>query len=200
MHIALLGGSFDPVHLGHLSMAVSALEAWNLDRVLLMPSATTPHKRSGAAVATEHRVRMLRAAVRGVPGLGIALDEVRRGGISYTFDTLSALCSARPHDRVGFILGLDSLLDIAKWYRGPEIAERFELLPLARPGVAVPRHIPGLPKATSDRLLASVRPGRLMDISSTEIRKRLAESRPVCYLVPYAVERYIRRHGLYGTA
>lgn len=198
--IGLLGGTFDPVHLGHIGVAESALEAFALDRVLFVPSAVTPHKRHLRITKASHRLAMLRLALADRPALGISTIELARGGTSYTVDTLAALQALHPDWDLWLLLGMDSLRELHLWHRVGELLDRCTVATLERPGVDVPlTEIPGFPPVLSRRLLQTVAHGRPMRISSSEIRTRIAKRQPIGYLVPPAVEAYIRTHRLYAT-
>lgn len=198
--VGLMGGTFDPVHLGHLLAAQSAVEAFGLDRLLFIPSAVTPHKRGARVADTADRLAMLRLAIEHESRFGVSTVEIDRGGVSYTVDTLAALHAAHPDWDLWFIVGMDSLRDLHLWRRPLDILALCTVATLERPGVDLPPgEVPGLPTEWSERLLRHVAPGRRVDVSSSEIRSRIAEGRPIRYLVPREVESYIRAHRLYAA-
>ena len=184
--LGILGGSFNPIHHGHLIVATRVAEALDLERVLLIPAAVAPLKDPGALAPARDRWEMLRRAIRGNPLFEACDLELRRGGLSYTVDTLRELHRRRPAD-YRLILGADAARLLPRW------KEAAEVLRLARPAVAArPGHgtVPGLPKKDIVEV-------PLLEISGTEIRDRVRRGLSIRYLVPDAVERYIRRRGLY---
>jgi len=200
IRIGVLGGTFNPVHTGHLLIAQDALEQFGLDRALFVPCCRPPHKPGGGLAAAAHRVAMVRAAVRGDRRFEVSELEIRRGGVSYTVDTARALRAAYPGAEIAFIIGSDSLLELRYWRSIGELLRLSRFVTLARPGWATAALAPqalGLPAPWGGRLLAEVRVGHAIDISSTDIRRRVAEGRSIRYLVPRAVAAYIARHGLY---
>ena len=195
--VGLLGGTFDPIHLGHLEAAAAALECARLDEVLLVPAGKPPHKRATRASAAD-RLEMCRRAVAGRPGLGVWDWESLRSGPSYSVDTLRAFREGRPADERFLILGWDAARDLRSW-RSPE-----EVLRLARL-VVVGR--PGLDSPTPEALrLAGIDPERATlclagtpDVAATTVRRRAARGESLDGLVPGPVEDYIRERGLYGA-
>jgi len=200
MHIGILGGSFDPVHLGHLIMAQDALERFDLDRALFVPAAQPPHKAGGPRAAAEHRMAMLAAAIEGQPDMEISPLEIERGGVSYSVDTVADLQQRRPRDVFSFIIGADTLRELHTWTRVEELLDRCRFLTLCRPGYPVRELTPErlrLPPARAAQLLRDCVSGHEIQISSSDIRMRLAEGLPIRYLVHPAVEMYIAEHRLY---
>jgi len=196
--VGLLGGTFDPVHVGHLSLAESALEAFGLERVVFIPSAVTPHKRHVRITGARHRLAMLRLAVEDHPKLDVSTLELDRGGVSYTVDTLEALRRDHPDWDLWFLIGMDSLRELHLWHRAPDLLRLCTVATLERPGVDRPLEaVPGFSPEESARLLQHAAPGRHVDVSSSGVRSRIAENLPIGYLVPPAVEAYIRAHRLY---
>lgn len=190
--IALFGGSFNPPHVAHLAVAEAAAEAAGLARVRWIPTATAPHKRGApAVVAAEHRLAMTRLAVEGNARFAVSDLEVRRGGISYTVDTLRALGAAHPGADLVLLLGGDSLADLTTWREPEAILDLARLVVYRRPGFAEA----GVPPEVLARTLFVDAP--LLDLSGTALRARIAAGRTVRYLVPDAVCAYIERHGLY---
>jgi len=199
--VGILGGTFDPVHLGHLLLAQTVREQCGLDRVLLMPCCTPPHKACGTQATAEARLAMVRLAVADDPALGVCTLEFERGGISYAVDTLRAFRARQPDAEPFFIMGMDSLRELHLWHRVEELLTLCAFVIVERPGVDRPL-APGdleLPFPWPERLLGQVIRGRLCDISSREIRRRIASGLPIRYLVPPAVEAFIRERGLYRT-
>jgi nicotinate-nucleotide adenylyltransferase len=197
--IGLLGGTFNPPHLGHLVCAAFALDGLGLDRVLLLPVHTPPHKEADGDPGVEHRVALCEAAVAGDERLGVSRAEADVPGRSYTVDTLSRLHEQRPGDQLTFIVGGDMARSLPEW-REPEA-----ILSLAEIGVAgredvgfdaIRERLGGLAGADRVRFFDMPR----IDISSTMVRHRVAAGRPIRYLVPDAVAEYIVREGLYAGA
>ncbi|MFN8549405.1 MAG: nicotinate-nucleotide adenylyltransferase [Candidatus Eisenbacteria bacterium] len=197
MRLGILGGTFDPIHLGHLLLAEQAREALDLDRVLLMPAARPPHKPDAPISDFADRLRMVALAAEESDGL-FASDLERDAGVpSFTVATLRRLRAQEPEAELWLILGGDSLRDLPTW-REPE-----EIVRLARIAV-YPR--PGEDEASANppaQLLgasATHLPGPRVHLASTEIRARVAAGRSIRFLVPRAVERYIEERGLYLPA
>ena len=191
--LALFGGSFNPPHVAHLAVAEAAAEAAGLGRVLWTPASTPPHKRGDPAVAAaEHRLAMTRLAVGGNDRFEVYDGEVRRGGVSYTVDTLRALRAAHPAADLVLLLGGDSLRDLAATWREPEaILALARVVAYRRPGAAEAA-VPPYVRARTQFVEAPP-----LDLSGTALRARLAAGRTVRYLVPDAVLAYIEMHGLY---
>ncbi len=185
--VGVLGGTFDPIHHGHLAAASEVWSALDLDRVILVPTAAQPFKEPDGPAAVEHRIAMCRLAVADDPRLEVSTVDVDRGGTTYTIDTLRDLRAQRPEDELHFIAGADALARLSEW-RDAET-----LLQLAR-FVAVTR--PGHTMSPSSGAYAVVEAPAL-DVSSTDVRRRVSEGRPIRYLVPHAVADYIEEHHLY---
>lgn len=196
-----MGGSFDPVHNGHLGVARAAAAALGLGRVLFIPAAQAPLRDAGVRATGTQRAEMLRLAINGVRnGLGVEMDvsdiELRRGGVSYTVDTLRALRAERPGDEFIWILGADQLVRLGQWREPEELARLASWAVYARSGYAwgeaVAPDVPGL-------RMHRVEPvgGVVWDVSSSEVRAKLAKGDDVAGLVPDKVIEYIRKTGLY---
>jgi nicotinate-nucleotide adenylyltransferase len=198
--IGILGGTFNPIHIGHLLAAQTVREACGLERVLLLPCHTPPHKGCGVLAPVEDRVAMVRLAAANDPGLEISTLEVERGGVSYAVDTLQEFRRRYPDCAPHFIIGMDSLRELHLWHRVEELLPLCRFVTVARPGVDRPLRPEelALPVPWPERLLADVIPGRLCEVSSREIRQRVARRLPIRYLVPAAVEEYILARGLYA--
>jgi len=212
--IGVFGGTFNPVHLGHLILAEEVRERLGLERVLFVPSNLPPHKGPGLPSGAE-RLAMVRAAIRGNPAFGAVDLEVRRAGRSYTIDTLRTLAGRLPEAaELVFLIGMDAFEEIASWHEAGALAERAHFAVFARPGHALAdpgRHAPRawgvhggktLPGGLrSWRTAAGTRvwlvPTEELSISASSIRARVAQGRSIRYLVPPAVERAISRGGLY---
>lgn len=183
---ALFGGSFDPVHVGHLIVAEAAAEALGA-RVRFLPAREQPFKRSGHAAAPAQRAEMLALAVAGNPRLAVETIELELPVPSYTVLTLRALAAREPGNRFALLLGADAARDVPQWFDVDALAGLADVVVFARPGAAVPAH-------TWIQQVIAV-PG--VDLSATEIRARVAAGRSIRYLVPDAVREYVATHGLY---
>jgi nicotinate-nucleotide adenylyltransferase len=190
LRLGVLGGTFDPVHVGHLILAETARDEKSLDRVLFIP-AGQPWRKSGRSIApAEHRLAMLRLAIEGNGSFDVSSVEVDRGGPSYTADTLKELGGLFPGADFFFIMGEDALADLPNWRRPERIAELATLLVAGRGGAEAVTP-PGL-DARIEWLHMPV-----VQISATDIRERVRTGRSIRYLVPTMVEAYIQKHGLY---
>ena len=198
--LGLLGGTFNPVHNGHLLMAHTAARAFDLDRVLLVPVFSPPHKEVEGGVSAEHRLAMVRLAASGDPLLAVEMIEIERGGISYAIDTVRALSERHPECELVFIIGSDSLLELYRWKDVDDFIDLCRVVTVSRPGVlecSLRVHDLNFPEAVAKRLLADVVSDETCDASSSEIRRRIAKRLPISYLVPLPVENFIREHALY---
>ena len=182
--IGVFGGTFDPVHVGHLAIAQAALESVPLDRVLFVPARRSPLKDRDPIARVADRVAMLDAAISGEPRFALSRVELERDGVSYTVDTLEAL---RSEGDLFLILGSDALAELARWRRPDRIRELATILVAARPGAPEP----------DPAHQARVFDAPQLDISSRELRARAARGMSLRYLVPDAVWEHIRKRGLY---
>ena len=193
--IGLLGGTFDPIHVGHLMAAAAAAECARLDQVLLIPSGRPPHKRRAHASAAD-RLAMCRLAAGTADGLGVWDWEARRPGPSYTVDTLQAFREQRPGDQPFLILGWDAARDLASWRDPDRVQALAGLVVVGRPGLDSPTAgalaAAGIEPAGVILCLAST-----PDVAATRIRRRAALGEPLEGLVPAPVADYIRDHDLY---
>ena len=195
--LGILGGTFDPIHHGHLLAAEEAYHQLALDQVLFVPAGVPPHKPARPISPAAHRVRMIELAIAGKPHFSLSRVDVDRPGPSYTVHTLELL-RARwgSTPRFFFIEGNDSLSDVACWYQPQRLIALCELAVVARPGSQIDlpeleRRLPGI----TERIHWVKIP--LLEISSSDLRARIRAGRSVSYLVPREVEDYVRRHGLY---
>lgn len=193
MRIGLLGGSFDPPHTGHLLAADDAFEALGLDRLVFIPAAANPLKTGRSAADAEHRLEMVRRLLAGDDRFAVDPMEIERGGLSYTVDTLTALAARWPGAELFWLVGADVLRTFGQWRDPGRIAELATLVVMQRVGDAPPEGGGALPAAA--RVLAT----RRIDISSTEVRRRVAEGRSIRGFVPEAVAEYIAAHRLYRS-
>ena len=189
MLVGILGGTFNPIHLGHLLIAEGARVELKLDEVIFIPSLIPPHKPDTGLIPSEHRYAMVVLATQDNPHFTVSAIEVERPGRSYSIDTLKRLRSERPRDKFVFIIGSDSLRELGAW-KGVD-----ELFKLSRFAVAPRRgyEIKKIPEGVQTVHTP------LIDISSSEIKKKLREGRSVRYLVPERVRGYIAKHALYSA-
>lgn len=212
--IGILGGTLDPIHLGHLDTALAARAALSLDRVIILPSRVPPHRQQQPIASRYHRFAMTALAVNGIEGLRASDMELCAPGPSYTADTLTRYhaASGLSPSQIFFITGADAFAEIETWHRYPEVLELAQFVAVARPGFPVaglPVRLPGLAprmlpvdqggKKTT-HLAIYLLDARTSDVSSTEIRRRLVAGERLAGLVPPAVETHIRQHDLYGQA
>jgi nicotinate-nucleotide adenylyltransferase len=194
--IGVFGGTFDPPHLGHLIIATELRHALSLDRVLFVPAGRPPHKEGQIIGEDEHRLAMLRLALADAPEFEVSTVDLDRRGPSYTADTLDLLCDLLRPVVLIFLMGEDSLRDLPLWHEPNLIAARAELGVARRPGVKLDLEAvyTAVPAARGRVHLVEVPE---IDISSRELRRRVALGLPIRFQVPRTVEDYIRRHGLY---
>jgi len=196
--IGILGGTFNPIHLGHLLVAQDALEQLRLDRVIFIPSATPPHKVVDKLAAARDRLQMIKLAIRGNDRFAVDDIEIERGGKSYSVDTLTTLRRRHPKADLYFIIGADSLRELHLWREVQRLVRLCTFVTVPRPGFeSKPVVDPRLDAATRRRLRQQVLRGHACDIASRDIRARVASGRSIRYLVPDAVHAYIRRRRLY---
>jgi len=212
--IGLFGGTFDPIHLGHLRAGAEVRRRARLDRVLFIPSYLPPHKKSGAAASAADRLRMVELACRGRAGFEASSVEVDAGEKSYSILTLRKVRALAPEARLFFILGVDAFLDIGTWREYHRVLEGCFFIVMGRPGFVLERARNVLGGSLRDRMapvegsegLAGALPPqariflmpiRALDVSSTEIREKVRRGKSLEGLVPAAVEEYIRERQLY---
>lgn len=202
--IGLLGGSFNPIHHGHLSIARSVADRLDLDRVLFLPSADPPHKAAGALTDAAHRIAMVKLAIEGDALLDFSDYDATRSGPSYTIDTVTHLQAQLGTDvRLFWIIGADWIADLAGWRRISDLVERCTIVTAARPGWSgFPREALGdaLSESQVSALEANVLDTPMVDVSATEIRRRVAMGESIDAMVPAVVVEYIERNDLYGSA
>ncbi len=186
-----MGGTFDPVHTGHLFIAREAAEIYALDRVYLIPAALPPHKANHPSSSAEDRYRMALLAAEDEPRFIVSDVEIERKGKSYTIDTVRAFRKRFKDAEIYFIIGFDSYLEFNSWKDSEALLEECVF-------AAAPRN-----SGDRERLRAGLRKGfkpldiPLLEISSTDIRKRVSEGRSIRHIVPASVEKYITQHNLY---
>jgi nicotinate-nucleotide adenylyltransferase len=197
--VGVLGGTFDPVHWGHLAIAESARETLGLERVLFVPGGQPPHKTDRAVTPGDQRAAMLEAAIADNASFAVSRIEVDRRGLSYTADTLAELVRQPAFARreVWFLLSAEALAGFPTWHEPDRILSLACLAVVPRAGR------PGIDPAELERLLPTARgrvrwlEGPAIDVSASDIRDRAASGRSIRYLVPPAVAAYIEHHGLY---
>lgn len=205
--LGILGGTFNPPHLGHLAVARHALGELHLDRVVLMPAHTPPHKPAGEGgwdPGPEHRLRMCELAVAHAKRLSACALEIERGGASYTVDTLSSIHASHPHARLTFIVGADTASTLASWREPARLLDLADLAVAARTGSARGQVLDTIAAVRSEDRQDD-RHGRVsflempvIEISSSLARQRAAAGEPIDNLVGPAVARYIAEHCLYS--
>ncbi|WP_144018667.1 nicotinate-nucleotide adenylyltransferase [Demequina sp. NBRC 110051] len=186
--IGVLGGTFDPIHHGHLAAASEVAAALDLDQVLLVPVHSQPFKLDSLAAAPEHRLAMCRLAVEGDERLAVSDVDVVRGGVTYTLDTLTDLHEQEPGAEWFFITGSDALARLHEWKDAERLTSLARFIGVTRPGHS-------LPDVDMPHTLVEV---PAMAVSSTDVRRRVRTGAPIRYLVPRAVADYIAKHDLYA--
>lgn len=207
--IGLFGGTFDPIHYGHLRTAFELWQSLGLEEVRFMPTGSPPH-RDQTYAAAEHRVAMVRAAVAGQPAFVVDDREVRRSGVSYSVDTLTELRAEHPDRSLCLLLGMDAFLGLPNWHRWRELFDLAHIVVAHRPGWKAPTQGP-LGEVMVDRGTGGIRDlhekpaGRIyvravtqLEISSTELRQLIVAGQDPRYLVPEEVRRLIRETGCYA--
>ena len=208
--IGILGGTLDPIHMGHVAMGLAARDALALDTVRVMPARVPPHRHEGPAASTYHRFAMAALAVSALDRFTVSDEELRSDGPSYTAVTLERLAArGLEASRIFFILGADAFAEIETWYRYPAVMDLAHFVVVSRPGIAaatLAERLPQLrgrmrearpdgviPAAPSVFLVGASTP----DVSSTAIRRRLCAGDSIAGLVPPPVETHILKHRLY---
>lgn len=198
--LGVLGGTFNPVHLGHLIIAQDAMEHFELSRVLFIPCARPAHKPVTELVSASHRLAMIEHAIEGDLHFEVSDLEIRREGVSYTIDTMRRLAVEHPGVELCFIIGSDSLPELHLWREIEALLDLCRIVTIARPGVdiaALQAMDLRLGEPRQSLIRADIRSGHLVNVSSSDIRYRVAEGMRIRYLVPPGVEMYIAEHSLY---
>lgn len=191
--IGIYGGSFDPVHLGHLVIAQDALEQAELDRLYFVPAGQSPLKKSQMHASPAQRLAMLELALQDRPNCGILDLEFHRKGPSYTYDTIMELRLRWPDAEIYWLIGADQVEQLPRWHRIEALLDEIHFLCVSRPGYDLT-----LPEGM-DEARFFVLAERQIPISSTEIRDRLKHAKPVDFFLPPAIVSYIQEHSLYGV-
>ncbi len=213
MHIALLGGTFNPIHFGHLRLAEEVAEGLNVDKVIFMPSSTPPHKPTGALPSAELRLEMTRIAIKGNPRFEASDIEIKRGGRSYTFETVKELKETGGEDQeLSLIVGADSFNEITSWCEYEELIKTANFIVVPRPGYATKKVAEVLPVELAKKFWYDADTGAYlnsfgssltyfnttpMNISSSELREIIGRGGSVRYLLDDAVAEFIEANGLY---
>jgi nicotinate-nucleotide adenylyltransferase len=198
--IGIFGGSFDPIHLGHLLMAEQFRSELSLDTVKFIPAKISPFKLNYTPTADKHRLEMLKLAIGAHPNFEIDPIEIQRGGVSYTIDTVEQLQSNQPDATWFLLIGADSLKDFKKWKSPGKLLQSVQLVVARRGGCPEPdwKELDGLASEETLRAIQQIRLDiPVMEISSTAVRQRIETKRSIRYLVPAPVEVYIQEHQLY---
>lgn len=210
--IGVLGGTLDPIHLGHIETALAARDALALDRIIILPAHVPPHRPSQPVASPYHRFAMAALAVNGIDGFSASDLELCAPGPSYTADTLDRLrATGLQPSQIFFITGADAFAEIETWHRYPDVLALSRFVVVSRPGHPAGEMTARLP-ALASRMAAADEPpahdgeaviflldARTPDVSSTEIRRRMAAGEPLTGLVPEAVEQHIVQHDLYAA-
>lgn len=188
--IGILGGTFNPIHIGHLMIAQVVLEKFGLDKIIFVPSSWPPHKSGRNIIDAQHRLRMVRMAIRGNRYFEVLPFEIEKGGKSYSIDTVRYLSQQYPDAKLFFIIGSDHIAQLHTWKNVDEVVNMVSFIAVYRPGFRpIPSKIP---------VKSMIIPG--VHTSSSDIRRRLVANKTVKHLIPENVLKYIQKHHLYqGT-
>ena len=197
MRIGLFGGTFDPVHLGHLILAEQCREALRLDQVRFVVAGSPPHK-PGDRTDVKHRLEMVRLAIAGHSAFVLSEVETNRPGPHYSVETLQAIRQEQPDDDLFFLIGADSLADLPNWREPATIARLATIVVVNRPGLDLPapQALPDFGPETHALLSVAIPP---IGIASSDLRARLKQGSSVRYMVPRGVEAYLTEHALYSA-
>ncbi len=198
MKIGIMGGTFDPIHFGHLATAESVREIFKLDEILFIPSARPPHKVERQITPEVHRLMMTFLAVKSNENFQVSPMEFLRDGLSYTLDTMEALFKKYgAGSELFFIIGADSMADLFKWHKARELVSKVHFIATNRPNVEV--DLAAIKNFFGESAMTHIHPVSTpgLEISSTDIRERIKSGRSIKYLVPEVVEEYIAKERLY---
>jgi nicotinate-nucleotide adenylyltransferase len=199
MRLGIFGGSFDPVHNAHLALARACQQQAKLDEVWFTPTAIQPLKQNGPRATDSHRLEMIRLAIKDEPTWRVCSIEIDRGGFSYTVDTLRQIYEELPDASLFFLFGADALHDVTKWKEPREILRLAAPLVVRRAGQPSPE-LDQLRRLCTENTQPQLIEMPAMDVSSSEIRRRVAAGQPIDNFVPGAVADFITRHHLYCQA
>ena len=196
--LGILGGTFDPIHMGHLRMAEHVFQRMELEKIIFIPAYVPPHKLGQDFAPAEHRYAMTELAMQDNPHFMVSDMELKRTGVSYTIDTVRQLHQLYADKELHFIIGADSVAQLHTWHNIEEMLELTRFVAVWRPGYedAMTELVRHLGERAKQRVLLLDTP--VCDISSTEIRTRVRQGASLAGLVPAPVEEYIYKHGLYG--
>lgn len=203
MRLGIFGGSFNPVHYGHLLLAETCREQARLDQVWFMPASIPPHKQETDLADNRHRIAMLELAIAGYPPFQISQLELERGGVSYTVDTLRRVKESREDAELFFLMGADSLAEFGSWRMPEEICRLATPLVVRRAG-SPPPALDALEPFADEETLRSIEQHEVsmpvIELSSTHIRRASSQGKSIRFQTPRAVERYIQTNGLYAQS
>jgi nicotinate-nucleotide adenylyltransferase len=197
MRLGIYGGTFDPVHYGHLLLAEQCREACGLDEIWLVPAGDPPHKQGHAISPAKSRREMLEMAVAGLPQFRVSTIEIDRPGPHYTVETLREIRRTRPGDELFLLMGRDSLLELSTWREPDQIAELATIVAVNRGRETIAMNLvrESLGEVIANRVQVVSMPG--VDLSASDLRERVRTGRSIRFQVPRAVEQYIVEHALY---
>lgn len=199
--IGIMGGTFNPIHKGHLALAKAAMEEFVLDKILFIPAGMPPHKNPAEVMDKEHRYQMVKRAIRGIPGFELSRIELDRKGVSFAVDTFNELKKKHGQKtKLFYIMGLDSINEILEWRKPLELFKLCEFIVGTRPGTRIRTFrrlvkFPPLQKEVDKIHLMELSE----NISSSDIRERLKAGKSAKTFLPRAVENYIKKNGLYRS-
>jgi nicotinate-nucleotide adenylyltransferase len=200
MRLGIYGGSFDPVHFGHLLLAESCREQCQLDEIWLLPAAVPPHKTDRTMTSAQRRIEMLKLAIGGHDALRVSTIEVDRGGVSYTVDTLTTIRQQHPSAQLFLLMGADTLYDLPNWREPQRVCELAMPVVVQRSG-SPPPDLDVLRPIVAAEQIANIQQHQvtmpIIELASTEIRQRVANGMSIRYRTPRAVEKYIETNRLY---
>ncbi len=197
----MLGGSFDPIHLGHRSLGCAAVREVALDKLIVMPTHIQPFKQNKKVAQDKHRLAMVALAFDICDKVEISDYEIKKGDISYSYETMKHFKGLYPDDELFFIMGADSFINVDKWYKGEELLTEFGFIVSSRPGYPEKELEAKIRFYKEDYGTKIIRlRAKMPDISSTEIRETAIAGDPINHLVPTKVDNYITRHRLYDDA
>ena len=200
MKLGVFGGTFDPVHYGHLMLAECCREQRALDAVWFLPAAVPPHKRDQELTPAARRIEMLKLATAGNPAFSVCTCETDRGGVNYTVDTLARIHDEDPSRELFFLMGEDMLLDLPHWKEPRRVCELAIPVVVRRAGMS-PLDFSCLNSVTTPQRIEEIRRHQVempeIGISASEIRRHASAGQSIRYLTPRAVEKYIEANGLY---